>query len=277
MSALPNAALTSFYRALWPENGSSDRRSALFERNLGGRPIDEVLYELAGKSGINSESVVLDVGCGKGRHACAIARRFSCLVLAMDPLDHCLSLAGETARQEGVAELVEFRRGDMHMLPVADRSVDLVCCVDVFNHAENPSATLLEFARVLKPGGVVFNCSALATPALESGEQEWLCRTLSLNPDTLFPGNFEQILASSGLRVQVEGSTTETGSKFLEPVGEDDYRYVKRLAHMARDERHLVEVLGEEDYQMLKAHALWNTYLLIGKITYHVWVMGLRP
>jgi hypothetical protein len=43
---------------------------------------------------------------------------------------------------------------------------------------------------------------------------------------------------------------------------------------MVRDEPRWIAALGEKDYEIAKAHALWNAYLLVGKITYHVWIIG---
>src|SRR5687768_17586981 len=173
-------ALASFYRVLWPEH--EDTRLALFERDLAGRAVDEAFYDLASKAGVDRRSVVLDVGCGKGRQACAIAKKLGCRVVAVDPLEHCLRQARERARRDGVAELVDFRQGDLQQLPVADEEVDLVWCLDTFNHARDLSISFRQFARVLKGGGHIFNCSALETPTLEPGERAWLCRILSLNP-----------------------------------------------------------------------------------------------
>src|SRR5688572_27926488 len=100
MSALSNDPLASFYRVLWETNEAADPRFALFERSLGGRPLDEVLYELARQWGVGRDSVVLDVGCGKGRQACQIAKRLTCRVVATDPLEPCLRLAEERAKLE---------------------------------------------------------------------------------------------------------------------------------------------------------------------------------
>jgi SAM-dependent methyltransferase len=274
MDAPPDDPLASFYRILWPENAAADPRFALFERDFGGRAIEEVLYEHASRAGIGRDSVVLDVGCGKGRQACELTKRFSCRVIAIDPLDHCLRMARQRAALEGVAPSVDFRRGGLEKLPVGDGEVDLVWCLDTFNHTRDIAGSFREFARVLKPRGIVFNCSALETPPLEPDEKAWLCRTLSLHPETLSRRVLEEQLAASGLRVRSGGSTTEMESMFCERIDDKDFLHIKRLAHMARDERRFVETFGEDDYQIMKAHALWNTYVLIGKIAYHVWIIG---
>jgi len=274
MSTPSDDPLASFYRMLWPENGAIDPRFALFERDFGGRAIEDVLYEQASQVGIGPDSVILDVGCGKGRHAYELSRRFSCRVIAIDPLEHCLRIARQRATLEGVDQSVDFRHGDLEKLPVGDREVDLVWCLDTFNHARDIAGSFREFARVLKPQGMVFNCSALETPTLELREKDWLCRTLSLNPETFSRRTIEELLASNGLRVLSGGSTTEMGSMFFERIDDKAFLHIKRLAHMVRDEHRFVEAFGQSDFQIVKAHALWNACLLIGKITYQVWIIG---
>ena len=274
MSAPSDDPLASFYRVLWPANAADDPRFALFEGDFGGRAIEDVLYEHANQLGIGHDSVVLDVGCGKGRQACELAKRFSCRVIAIDPLEHCLRIARERAGLEGVAPSVDFRGGDLEKLPVGDGEVDLVWCLDTFNHTRDIAASFRELARVLKPRGIIFNCSALETPALEPREKAWLCRTLSLHAETFSRRIMERCVASSGLRVLSSGSTTEMESTFFERIDPKDFVHVERLAHMTRDERRFVAAFGESDFQILKAHALWNAYVLIGKIAYHVWIIG---
>jgi SAM-dependent methyltransferase len=274
MNARFDDPLAAFYRMLWPENESADPRLALLDSDGGGRAIEEVLYELASQAGIGRTSIVLDVGCGKGRQACEIAKKLSCRVIAIDPLEHGLALGRQRAEREGVADSVEFRTGDLETLPVGDDEIDAIWCLDTFNHAGDIAGSFRQLARVVRPKGIIFNCSALETSTLEPSEKEWLCRTLSLNPATLAQSVMEHLLASSGLRVLSGGSTTERESRFFERIADGDFLYVKRLARMARDERRLVEAFGVRDYEILKAHAMWNAYLLIGKIRYHVWVMA---
>ena len=50
---------------------------------------------------------------------------------------------------------VEFREGLLQKLPVADREIDILCCISVLEHTGDYPAAVAEFARVLKPGGLL--------------------------------------------------------------------------------------------------------------------------
>ncbi len=46
-------------------------------------------------------------------------------------------------------------RGDLENIPLRDASVDCILCMVVLEHTRNPQQVLLEFARVLKPDGML--------------------------------------------------------------------------------------------------------------------------
>jgi SAM-dependent methyltransferase len=93
--------------------------------------------------------VVGDLGCGTGQIA-AILAPFVARVVAVDASPEML----HAARQRiGSASNVDLRRGDLEALPLDDQSLDAAVLTLVLHHAPDPSKTLIEVARVLKPGG----------------------------------------------------------------------------------------------------------------------------
>lgn len=100
---------------------------------------------------------VLDMGCGSGLAARAIARReaFSGRVLGIDRSPHLVSAARRLARREGVAEQIEFRSGDVGNVDAADGSFDALVAHTLVSHVAEPLAMLEEAARLLEPGGVL--------------------------------------------------------------------------------------------------------------------------
>lgn len=94
---------------------------------------------------------VLDVGSGDGVIAELLAPRARSIT-CLDISERVVEAARE--RLQGIAN-VRVGSGDMHRLPVADRSVDLVLLLNALTYSETPQKALDEAARVLRPGGRV--------------------------------------------------------------------------------------------------------------------------
>lgn len=98
--------------------------------------------------------VVLDVGAGTGLQTAQFAPRARC-VLALDLAADLLRKALEKVTALGCRN-VTFLRGDATSLPLADGSVDFVCCYgDVIGLIPDYATAIAEFARVCRPGGTV--------------------------------------------------------------------------------------------------------------------------
>lgn len=110
---------------------------------------------------------VLDVGCGTGLSAAYLARRYGCDVTALDRHDLMLEKAAKRMRREQVP--VRLVKGDAERLPFGDASFDLVLSesVTIFTDLDK---TLREYARVLKPGGVLLDLSMTAERPLSARE-----------------------------------------------------------------------------------------------------------
>lgn len=100
---------------------------------------------------------VADLGCGTG-NASELLAPIVKRVIAVDQSAPMLKAArkrlggGEGAR--GGSDNVDFRRGELESLPVADAEVDAAVCILVLHHLPEPAAALTEMRRILKPGGV---------------------------------------------------------------------------------------------------------------------------
>jgi ubiquinone/menaquinone biosynthesis C-methylase UbiE len=97
---------------------------------------------------------VLDLGSGGGIDVLLSARRVGPTGKAygLDMTDDMLALARENQRQAGVGN-VEFLKGEIENIPLADGSVDVVISNCVINLSADKSRVLREAFRVLKPGG----------------------------------------------------------------------------------------------------------------------------
>ncbi len=98
---------------------------------------------------------VLDCPCGQGRHAHLLAETG----FRVDGLDYSRTLLA-TAKRRGTSRTLQYRQGDMRTLPPRwtrrfDAVVNLFTSFGFFDDPGDDLNVLREFARVLKPGGVL--------------------------------------------------------------------------------------------------------------------------
>jgi ubiquinone/menaquinone biosynthesis C-methylase UbiE len=92
---------------------------------------------------------ILEIACGTGRFTVMLAER-GADVVGLD-ISRAMMLQGrEKARQAGVADNVEFLRGDAARLPFPDDHFDAVFAMRFFHLADTPAKFLAEMARVSK-------------------------------------------------------------------------------------------------------------------------------
>jgi D-aspartate ligase len=107
--------------------------------------------------GLPPGSRVLEVGAGAGYTALALAQR-GFQVEAMDATPGLLGIAHRRFSEADVDGHVHAILGDVHRLPFADSSFDLVVALGVVPWLHSPAAAVAEMAQVLRPGGhVVLN------------------------------------------------------------------------------------------------------------------------
>jgi ubiquinone/menaquinone biosynthesis C-methylase UbiE len=120
---------------------------------------------------------ILDVGCGDGQIARALAAQGSD-VLGIDPTELHIAIARERAGGP------RYELGSALKLPVDDASQDAVVACLVFEHIDEVDKALAEVSRVLKPGGqfsFFLNHPLLQTPGsgwiddhiIDPPEQYW--------------------------------------------------------------------------------------------------------
>ena len=113
------------------------------------------------RMGLQAGDVLLDLGCGFGRHAYEAARRGADVVALDAGRDEVEGVASVVAAMREAGELddtavrVGAVQGDGLHLPFADATFDRVICSEVLEHLGDDSAAMRELARVLRPGGTM--------------------------------------------------------------------------------------------------------------------------
>lgn len=126
------------------------------------------LPELVKAAGLTGRERVLDLGCGAGHTALAVAPH-AAEVVAVDLTPEMLGVAEALAQQRGASN-ISFRLADVAALPFEDASFDAVTSRVSAHHYAEPAKAMAEAARVLRPGGALLLVDTMAPedPALDT-------------------------------------------------------------------------------------------------------------
>jgi ubiquinone/menaquinone biosynthesis C-methylase UbiE len=164
-----------------------------------------VRYE---RLGLVPGDLVLDVGCGFGRHAYEAARR-GARVVAFDYAEAELKEVRNTfaamveSGEAGEASMAGTVQGDGTRLPFDDDTFDRVIASEVLEHIPDDQRALGELVRVLAPGGSI----AVTVPAWLP---ETVCWRLSDEYHAPFvPGGHVRIYRASEVRQKLRTAGVE--------------------------------------------------------------------
>ena len=103
--------------------------------------------------GVESDSLVLDLGCGKGAVAVALAERLGLRVEGIDAFAPFLQSARELAKERGVASRCRFRKGDMRTLLGKEGQYDAVLLLSVGPVSGNYEQTIADIRTLVRKDG----------------------------------------------------------------------------------------------------------------------------
>ncbi|TEB10952.1 class I SAM-dependent methyltransferase [Pelotomaculum propionicicum] len=112
---------------------------------------------------INKSSVVLDIGCGTGRSACYLAKKYGAYVFGLDNSEEMIAKASRRAFREKTD--VNFILGDALNMPFGSSVADIILIESLLIFLP-PEQALRECCRVLKKGGVVVDVELTAYDTL---------------------------------------------------------------------------------------------------------------
>lgn len=114
--------------------------------------------QLAQKTLINRDSLVLDVASGRGATSLFLTEHYGCNVVAVDLSQENLAITQNKALEQQEAlnlktPKLQTVNASADNLPFADNHFDVILCECALCTFENPEQTLREMRRVLKPNG----------------------------------------------------------------------------------------------------------------------------
>jgi SAM-dependent methyltransferase len=119
-----------------------------------GISMSQEVQEVLEISGANQAHLVVDLACGTGHYARAFAEALpEAKVYGLDISLSMLTQARKLAQQKGLKRVMFFR-GDVHLLPFDDQSVDWVHCGGALHLFPDLKPVWREIARVMKAGGI---------------------------------------------------------------------------------------------------------------------------
>ncbi len=259
-----------------PPSLPEEEIQAALDRSLEPRSADS-LYDVVGNLGIGLDDVVLDIGGRDGRHAFELAGRLGCRVIVVDLVEANLETGQKSAADHEFGSLVDFRKGTIEQISVEDSSIDLVFSRDMMAHVADVDRALLECRRVLKPGGAMVVHQTFAGPRLEPREAAEIFASLATVPERMDPAGFENAAVSSGFEIE---SRDIVSSEWREAWEEDGSRRTSaqllQAARLLRGADALRAELGDVDYRVELANALWGVYQMIGKLEPRIYTLRKR-
>ena len=109
--------------------------------HLGGLKATNELVQLCN---IDTNSYVLVIGCGTGKSAVYLVRKYGCRVVGIDISERMVELSKRRASKNGVEDRVEFKVADAKALPFPDALFDGVICESVNVFIDDKSKAIIQ-------------------------------------------------------------------------------------------------------------------------------------
>ena len=150
---------------------------------------------------LETGQLLLDMGCGEGRHAIGALLETPANVIGLDLSFEDLNTAKSRLNDfdlSGCDTFCAFGVGNIKNIPFENASLDAIVCSEVLEHVDSPKESIQELVRVLKPGGIM----ALSVPRYLP---ELICWKLSKEYSKT-PGGHVRIFKHSQLRDLAENN-----------------------------------------------------------------------
>jgi 2-polyprenyl-6-hydroxyphenyl methylase/3-demethylubiquinone-9 3-methyltransferase len=115
--------------------------------------IQQVLLRVLGPGRSGGHLDVADIGCNTGMQ-CHLWAKLGHRVRGLDISERLLDIARKRAEEAGLS--IAFDLGSATCLPWADASIDICISPELLEHVGDWESCLREFARVLRPGGLLY-------------------------------------------------------------------------------------------------------------------------
>jgi ubiquinone/menaquinone biosynthesis C-methylase UbiE len=98
---------------------------------------------------------ILDIGCGQGRPACILAKKYGAHVVGTDLEQHLVQRSKALATKLSLDAMTKFYRVNPGPIRFPDNSFDFIVSSGAFTQITDKLAMYKECLRVLRPGGIL--------------------------------------------------------------------------------------------------------------------------
>src|SRR5437868_1582660 len=193
----PADEIAAFGSALYADSGETEAPASALSASLGcGVP--------TAVADLHEGEVVLDLGSGAGADVFISARRVGPTgkVIGLDMTHEMIELARANAAEAGV-DNVDFVKGFIEDMPLADGSVDVVISNCVINLSADKPQVIREAARVLRPGGRFAVSDVIADEDMDEATRSDMAAWTGCLAGALTEGQFRDALHDAGFE-QIE-------------------------------------------------------------------------
>ncbi|MGB9940887.1 arsenite methyltransferase, partial [Methanosarcina sp.] len=163
---------------------------------------------------IKPGDVVLDLGSGAGFDCFLAAEKVgsSGKVIGVDMTPEMLEKAKANALKYGYSN-VEFRSGDIEVLPVEDKSVNIIISNCVVNLAPHKEKVFREAFRVLKPGGRMYLSDMVLLAELPEDLKNDKDLLAGCVAGALLKEEYLRLLKEAGFSIEILNEDSEIGER----------------------------------------------------------------
>ncbi len=217
---------------------------------------------------IKADDMVLDLACGSGASAMAIARAFHCRVVGVDLGAQSIAEAASTARNSRDGKrVVGFLRGDGEQLPLVGESFDAVlseCSMSLFPDKKRGVA---EVSRLLRPGGRLGVSDVTVEPGTLPEELNGILGQILCVADAPPVEGYRKLFNADGLSLIHEQDSSDSILKLLGEI-EGKVAAIRMLLSFQGDSDGTAALLLQGLELLEKVKALVNE----GRIGYRLFV-----